>query len=202
MPGTAQPSASMNSGSGMPGGDLGMQQMMQQQQPYQVPQQQQQMQQQAVSSQMLGQKRPLNGMDPAAAAAMPQNGPLPSGMVPQGPPSGSMMGMQPQQQYQQQQYQQQQYQQQPYQQSYQQQQPQQYPQQQYQQQAASYGAPGMQGMIPVNNGMDEHTSAKRVKQEGQQLLGKVGIYSCRWFVRRLMAVLCTLFSVFPDLHRC
>lgn len=145
-----------------------MQQLMQQQQQYQV--QQQHAQQQAVSSQMLGQKRPLNGMDPAAAAAMPQNGPLPTGMMPQGPASGGMMAMQQQQQ----QYQMQQQQQ--YQQQYGQQQPQQYGQQQYQQPAGSYGAPGMQvmpSMVPLTNGMEE-TSAKRIKSEGnQQLLGKV-----------------------------
>eukprot|EP00878_Enallax_costatus_P007519 GHUV01007875.1.p1 GENE.GHUV01007875.1~~GHUV01007875.1.p1 ORF type:complete len:926 (+),score=290.96 GHUV01007875.1:200-2779(+) len=102
---------------------------------------------------------------------MPQNGPLPPGMVPQGPPSGSMMAMQQQQPYQQQYPPQQQYGQQ-----FGQQQPQQYGQQQYQQPAANYGAAGMQGMpgmVPVMNGMDEHTSAKRVKSEGnQQLLGK------------------------------
>jgi hypothetical protein len=133
------------------------QQAMAMQQQMQAHQQQQQ-QQQAVSSSMLGQKRPLNGMDPAAAAAMPA-GSLPPGMMPVGPPStGGMMGMVPQAMPQ---------------------------QQQYQQGAGSYGAmPGgaggmqgmQQGMMPMANGGMEEQHVKRVKQEGnnQQLLAKVG----------------------------
>lgn len=133
---------------------LTMQQQMSLQQVQQLPVQQHQQQQQA-SSQMLGQKRPLNGMDPAAAAAMPA-GSLP-GMIPMGPSStgGGMMGMMPQAMPQQQQ---QQYQQPPY------------------GAAAAGSMQGMpQGMVPVaNGGMGEHTS-KRVKQEGgNSLLAKVG----------------------------
>jgi hypothetical protein len=154
MPGAAQPTGSMTSNPLAAGSEL--QQTQQTQQAMAMQQQMQaQQQQQAVSSSMLGQKRPLNGMDPAAAAAMPA-GSLPPGMMPVGPPStGGMMGMVPQSMPQ---------------------------QQQYQQGAGSYGAmpggPGsMQGMMPMANGGMEEQHVKRVKQEGnnQQLLAKVGL---------------------------
>eukprot|EP00879_Flechtneria_rotunda_P004691 GHRR01004955.1.p1 GENE.GHRR01004955.1~~GHRR01004955.1.p1 ORF type:complete len:1088 (+),score=359.45 GHRR01004955.1:402-3266(+) len=102
-----------------------------------------QMQQQQ-QPQMLGHKRPLNGMDAAAAAAMPATGPLPQGMVPvaQG---NSMMSMPVPMQQQQQQ------------------------QQGYWGQGNIMGMPGM---VPVANGYEDHGS-KRVKQDGNlQLVAK------------------------------